>query len=311
MAKLQKILVAYDGSPQSKEALYCAIYFSRQTGAAVHAVKVFEPYFRESKWKEVGNLSEEMFEHFAAAENKDLQLMEAVKELGREQEIDITTDVLSGHVAHTLLEYAQKHEISIIIAGTRGKGALQHLLLGSVTHGLVSVASIPVLVVKECQMVQHTDKALIMNPLRTIVVAYDGHPQSVVALNWAIAIAKLTGAQVTVVKVCEPFQAGEAYTKAEGRNAARTSSQLRKLEEMNANLMNEAKELGKQQGVEINTHLLNGGVLESLLEFTEKQGIDMIAVGAHGRGILDKFPFGSVPHGLISLSPIPVLVVKK
>ena len=311
MAKLQKVLVAYDGSPQSREALYWAVYFSRRTGAAVHVVKVFEPYFRESKWKEVGNIPEETFEHFAAAQKKDLQLMDSVKELGREQEIEITTEVLAGHVAQTLLDYAKKNEISMIVTGTRGKGALKQLLLGSVTHGLVSLANIPVLAVKQCPVVQYTGKSLIVTHMRKILVAYDGYPQSRAALNWAIEIAKLTDAQVTAVKVFEPFQVGLAYTMAEGGNASRTATQLREMEELNAKIMEEAKEVGKQQGVEIETQILNGGVLESLLEFAEKHGIDMIAVGAQGRGILDKLPIGSVPHNLISLSPIPVLVVKK
>ena len=106
MAKLQKILVAYDGSPQSKEALYWAIFFSRKIGASVSAVKVFEPLVRESKWDEVGTIPEEMFEKFAVAQKKDLQLMEVVAELGREQELEITTAVLAGHVTQTLLDYA-------------------------------------------------------------------------------------------------------------------------------------------------------------------------------------------------------------
>lgn len=311
MAKLQKILVAYDGSPQSKEALYWAIYFSRRTCAAVHVVKVFEPLFRESQWKEVGNIPEATFEHYSAVQKKDMQLMDAVKELGREQEIEITTDILSGHVAQALLEYARKHEISMIVAGTRGQGTLSQLLLGSVTHGLVSMASIPVLVVKKYQVVQYTDETPDVKHVCKILVAYDGYPQSQAALNWAIEIAKLICAQVIAVKVFEPFQVGLAYSMAETGNAARTAAQLREMQELNAQTMEEAKKIGKQQGMEIDTQIINGSVLEALLEFAEKNRIGMIAVGAQGRGILDKLPIGSVPHGLISISPIPVLVVKK
>ena len=39
--------------------------------------------------------------------------------------------------------------MELIIAGTKGHGALEELLMGSVTRNLVSLAHIPVLVVKE------------------------------------------------------------------------------------------------------------------------------------------------------------------
>ena len=311
MVKLQKVLVAYDGSPQSKEALHWAIYFGRRTGAEVSAIKVFEPFLTESKWDEVGVLpEEEVFAKFASAQKKDLQLMEDVKELGRGQEIEITTAVLHGHVAQTILEYAKKNDISLIVTGTRGYGALKQLMLGSVTHGLVSLSDIPVLVVKKCPVVQYTGKTLTMTTMRKILVAFDGYPQSVAALSWAVEIAKLIDAQVTAVKVFEPFQMGTAYTMAESGSAARTAAKLREIEELNNKILEDAQVFGKQQGVEVQTQTLSGSVVQGLLEFTEQQGIDMIAVGAHGLGILDKFPLGSVPHALISLASVPVLVVK-
>ena len=312
MVKLQKVLVAYDGSPQSKEALHWAIYFGRRTGAEVSAIKVFEPFLTESKWDEVGVLpEEEVFAKFASAQKKDLQLMEDVKELGRGQEIEITTAVLHGHVAQTILEYAKKNDISLIVTGTRGYGALKQLMLGSVTHGLVSLSDVPVLVVKKCPVVQYTGKTLTMTTMRKILVAFDGYPQSVAALSWAVEIAKLIDAQVTAVKVFEPFQMGTAYTMAESGSAARTAAKLREIEELNNKILEDAQVFGKQQGVEVLTQTLSGSVVQGLLEYTEQQGVDMIAVGAHGLGLFDKFPMGSVPHALISLSPVPVLVVKK
>jgi len=261
--------------------------------------------------KEVGNIPDEAFEHFAEAQKKDLQLMEAVKELGREQEISITTAVLSGHVAQALLDYAKANGISMIVAGTRGFGALKQLLLGSATHHLVSAAHIPVMVVKKFPVVQYTGKSMILTALREILVAYDGYPQSRVALDWALEIAKHIDAHVTVVKVFEPYQVGLAYTTAESGNAPRTAAKLREMEELNEQQMKEVKEYGQKMGVKIDTEILQGGVLETLIEYAEQHGADMIAVGAQGHGMLDRLPLGSVPHGLISLSPIPVLVVKE
>ena len=311
MTKLQKVLVAYDGSPQSKEALHWAIYFGRHTGAAVSAVKVFEPILRESKWDEVGSLDEAMFARYAAVEKKDQQLMDQVKELGSEQEIEITTAVLAGHVVQTLLEYAKTNGIGLIVSGIRGHGTLKQLLLGSTTHGLVSQSDIPVMVVKQCPVLHYIGKELIMTHVRKILVAYDGYPQSQAALRWAFELAKSTQAHVVVLKVFEPFQMGLAYTMAEGGSASRTMAKLQEIEELNLKQMEEIKMLAKQQGVTVETQIVNGSILETLLDYSDKHGIDMIAVGAQGHGLLDKLPLGSVPHGLISLAQVPVLVVKK
>lgn len=312
MAKLEKVLVAYDGSPQSKEALQWAIYFGRRTGAAISAAKVFEPVLRESRWDEVGSFPDALFEKYAVAQQADVQLMEKVKEAGRSQEVEITTALLNGRISQALLDYAGAKGISLIVAGTRGHGTLKQLLLGSVTHGLVSVADIPVLVVKRYHPgFGDGGKTTGMTTSRKIMVAFDGYPQSRAALDWAIEIARHIAAQVIVVKVVEPFQVGIAYAMAEGGSPARTAERLQELEELNVKLMEEAKDIGKLQGVIIETKLLHGNVLESLLECIEQNKIDIVAVGAQGHGVLDKLPLGSIPHGLISLSPIPVLVVKK
>ena len=312
MAKLEKVLVAYDGSLQSKEALQWAIHFGRRTGVSISAAKVFEPVLPEFRYSELGALPLELFEKYAVAKKSDYQLMDDVKELGRRQEVEITTAMLNGHVSRALLDYAGANGISLIVAGTRGHGTLKQLLLGSVTHGLVSVADIPILVVKRYLSVGGTgggsaDKA----KQRKIMVAFDGYPQSRAALDWAIEIAKHVAAQIIIVKVVEPFQVGMAYAMAEGGNALKTAERLKELEEMDIKIVEEAKEIGLQQGIAVETKLLQGNVLESLLKFIEQNGIDIVAVGAQGHGVLDKLPLGSIPHGLISLSPIPVLVAKK
>jgi nucleotide-binding universal stress UspA family protein len=311
MGNIQKILVAYDASPQSREALHWAIFFSRRTRATISVVKVYDSYLRQSLVKEVGVLPEGMLEYYAGVPKSDLQLMEEVKDLGRDQGLEVTTAVLQGHVVQTLLEYAKNNGISMIIAGTHGHSALSQLLQGGTTHSLVSLADVPVLVVKNHPAVPSPELSLFMSNMQKILVAYDGYPQSKAALSWAVEIAKIIGAEVTAVTVFETFHMGLAYTMSDGGSESMTAAKLQEIEEKNASMMEEAKDLAKEQGMEISTQLLNGSVLEGLLEYTENNGIDIVVVGAQGRWVLDKLPLGSVPHGLISLSPVPVMVVKK
>ena len=149
MAQPQKILLAYDGSAHSKEALTWAIDLSLQFGAALVAVKVMEP--------DVSHRSGAMFqegygvtlhERFIEMRKMDEKQMADVIEAGRKTGIEVKTEILYGNVAATILEYAEKNAANMIVVGAKGRGALEELLMGSVTRNLVSLSRIPVLVVK-------------------------------------------------------------------------------------------------------------------------------------------------------------------
>ncbi len=56
--------------------------------------------------------------------------------------------------------------------------------------------------------------------------------------------------------------------------------------------------------------LKENNVIRQILDFAEKNDIDLIVVGAHGEHGFQDFIFGSVTEKIIKLSKIPVLVVK-
>lgn len=309
MAKLEKVLVAYDGSPQSKEALHWAMYCSRHTGAAITAVKVFEPILRETMHPEVGLLPENITQ-YEKIRRSDLQLLEDVKQFGHQHGMDIATAILSGHVADELLKFSQEQNIGLIITGTRGNGPLKQLLVGSVTRSLVSTSPIPVLVVKNCPVVDFSGGSLIMATLRNLMVAYDGSDCSKEALKWAIDIARSVGAKINVVKVREPLYLTEAYAIAEAGSYSRMKTKLEDLEKMEESLLTEAKAYGEKQGIPVVTHSIDGIVTDALLKFSHAHGIDMLIAGAKGHGPFDRLPLGSVVRSLVNLSEVPVLVVK-
>lgn len=150
MAKLQKLLVAYDGSTHSKEALDWAIDLSLLSGAQVIAVKVVEPL-------EVGQAyalyeagyGAEMVEQLTERETTDKKMLQDAIDIARQRGVAITTELLHGNIAANIIEYSKDKNVDMIIAGTKGHGVLEGLLMGSVTRNLVSLAHIPVLVVKD------------------------------------------------------------------------------------------------------------------------------------------------------------------
>lgn len=146
MSRLKRIMVAYDGSPHSKEALNWAIDLSLMSGAQVSAIKVFDGsqlyLVAETGGTRFVQALEEM-------RREDQRLMEEVDAVGKSRGVKVTGEILQGNIAREILTYAEKNKIDLIIAGTRGHGVLEELLMGSVTRNLVSLSHIPVLVVKD------------------------------------------------------------------------------------------------------------------------------------------------------------------
>lgn len=59
-----------------------------------------------------------------------------------------TAQTLSGSPARAIVEYADEVDADLIIVGSRGRGALSTLLLGSVSHGVVHASDRNVLIVR-------------------------------------------------------------------------------------------------------------------------------------------------------------------
>ena len=151
-----------------------------------------------------------------------------------------------------------------------------------------------------------------MTRIRKILVAYDGSAQSKEALDWAIDLSLMTKAQVMVVKVIEMMSLREMTDLYEGgAHADLLVAKIEEIQKADQKLLEEAiYAVGKRKGVAITTALLHGNVAAAILEFSKENDVDLIVVGTKGHGVLEELLMGSVTRNLVSLSRIPVLVVK-
>jgi nucleotide-binding universal stress UspA family protein len=60
----------------------------------------------------------------------------------------VVRDALYGHAAKEIVSEAQDQGVSVIVMGTRGRGDLAGLVLGSTAHKVIHLADRPVLVVR-------------------------------------------------------------------------------------------------------------------------------------------------------------------
>jgi nucleotide-binding universal stress UspA family protein len=59
------------------------------------------------------------------------------------------TAIAEGRPSVEILDYAQKHDVDLIVMGTHGRGAVGRALLGSVAENVIRQAECPVMVVRQ------------------------------------------------------------------------------------------------------------------------------------------------------------------
>jgi len=66
----------------------------------------------------------------------------------------------------------------------------------------------------------------------------------------------------------------------------------------------------KQDGVKYQTEVLSGKVAESLVDYVEANGVDLIIIATHGRSGVSRWVRGSIADRVLRASRVPVLMVR-
>ena len=141
---MKKFLVGVDGSEQAMQAVRKAAELASATGARLVLAYAMTPplYLAELYTGPISDLES------AEQQNGELLLKDAAqvaREAGQEAEVKL----LRGNPAVALAELAQDDKaIDLLVVGSRGRGAMASLLLGSVADRLVHLSKKPVLVVR-------------------------------------------------------------------------------------------------------------------------------------------------------------------
>ena len=140
-----------------------------------------------------------------------------------------------------------------------------------------------------------------------IVFATDGSPNAAKASQTAIELARTNGAKLTVVFVIDPYPymslgegTGDAFQAY--MNAAYAAS---------AKVTEDLVEQAKKAGVTMEKSVVEGDdVASAIVMVAEQQGGDLVVVGSHGRTGIQKFILGSVASKVLTMSKVPVLIVR-
>jgi nucleotide-binding universal stress UspA family protein len=142
----RNILVAFDGSEHAERALSEAIDMARSNGASLTLVSVSPGL---APWvlmpgpmpapTNIGELEQEIAREYQAMLDKAAAKVP--------EEVPAKKVLLEARAASAIVSQVRKGDHDLVVMGSRGRGELESMLLGSVSNGVLHQSPVPVLIV--------------------------------------------------------------------------------------------------------------------------------------------------------------------
>ena len=199
-----------------------------------------------------------------------------------------------GIAADSILSLARTRGVSLIVMGTHGRRGFDHLMLGSATERVLRHAACPVLAVTPKTPDTGSSPAEDSIRLQGVLCCVDFSAPSVRALEHALSVAEVYGAELTVIHILENI--------AESANVAiETDDAMERLRRLIAPSALPPAKVHLRVGL--------GKAYREILNFAAENHPDLIVTGVRGRNSLDLAVFGSTTYRVIQLYAGPVLTV--
>ncbi len=287
--KIESILCPTDLSADSDEAMRYAIALARAYNAKLFLLHCHtaEPTTNTDIYDSEAQSIKTALERYSGADLSGLHWTSLVAS--------------SDDVGETIVREAAIHRVDLIVMRSRRRPR-RAALLGSTTESVSRNAPCPVLVMHsdERDWVTGTDSKI---DLRRVLVAYDFSDYAELALNYALSFAQEYQSQLHLLHVLPPFTVDDTEISwyPLGREGAyhKAARRLQRAIPAEAHLWCDIKHAVSE-----------GQPYREILNYAEKNNIDLICLGAHGAGFGMRALFGSNVDRVLRQAPCPVMVMR-
>lgn len=289
----KKILVPLDGSEMAETALAPALKLAELAHGEVILFRSVIPIYLmmppENAWVGSEYLGQQILE-----ETKEY--LQALQDRYQRPNVKIEIITLEGDAASLIIDLASKVEADLIVMSTYGWTGMKRVAFGSVTERVLGHAPVPVYVVRSSDTPTH------------ILLTLDGSPLAEAALEPSLALATALKAKLTLLIVNAPFTpeniALQQWEHREGQ-------QIHELNKSHAErYLKEVAAHCAQSLVEIQFEVIDGSIVDQILEFANSHEIDLIVMSTHGRTGLRRWLYGSVAVKVIRRALCSILIVR-
>ncbi len=215
-----------------------------------------------------------------------------------ERGLKVERNVVRGRAADAILDAARDWEVDAIVTGSRGRGPVRSMLLGSVAAEVAVHAPCPVLVARGASVSR-------------LLVAADGSSSASMIPDLIGAWASFRGMPADVVSVVAQNPPGfelmvGLYTLGDDRLA-----DLRGQEQLAVGrIAEEAAARLSAIDVPATAHVRRGDPANEILSAATELNSDLIITGSRRLGTLQRLLLGSVARNVLLHAPCSVLIVR-
>jgi nucleotide-binding universal stress UspA family protein len=144
--QIRNILVPIDGSEYSLDAAKYAIRIAKDERAQLFCIHVITPQIPYGYAAAATD-----GQYYEDIKDKVESWFDKVKDMAKAEDIaDVKTEIFIDvkSVIDSVVDYASRRNIDLVVIGTRGRTGLKRFLMGSVANGVVQHAHCPVLLVR-------------------------------------------------------------------------------------------------------------------------------------------------------------------
>ncbi len=282
----ERILVPTDFSDHAKKTLIC---LTRIPGlrevVLLHIVDATR--YTKSGWT-----------HEPEIKNAKILLEEEKKfleSLGFEVKVRLEV-ITAGDIATAIIDTAKKEHASTVIMGSRGRGMIKGLLLGSASTGVLQRGQSHQLILRDSIVDAMTGEVLTRfctGLFSRVLCPTDFSPPSRVAIE---SLTRLNGLGETYLLHVVTRGESKEEIDHEVKNATE------KLEEIRSDLA--------EKGVKVQVRVRLGRPTDEITRLAEEEDISLILMSSRGMGWVRDLIIGSTTHGVAIHSRRPVMIVK-
>ena len=300
------LLVPLDGSRFGEHALPLALTLARKGGARVHLVHAHQRF--DAVYAEMQVYDPDLDQEMRARETAYLaHVVTRIKAAC--PEVRVTTAVQDGPVASVIRDQAKIAGADLIVMTTHARSVLVRFWLGSATDDLLRDSPLPLLLAHPHDGAPNLSAEM---PLGRWLIPLDGTGMAEQVLEPALRTAALFGAAVTLLRVVRPVlpvtipHGGSAYGDLALGMVERIDAIDKQVQDEANRYLTQVAERIRGQGFAVDTQVAveeqpGVAILDRALS-----GVDVIALGTHGRRMLHFL--GSTADKVIRGSRVPVLV---
>ena len=275
---ISNILLATDFSPESQNALQCALSLARR-----YRTKLFLAHATPSLWVELTDLTDAK-RHEGEVKMAQLESPEGLKNLPHK------TIVETGEPWQVLSHLVREENVDFVVMGTHGAGGMNKLFVGSTAEQVIRHATCPVFTVGP-----HV-RTLVSDRFASILYATDFSEGSMRALDYALSFAEEDRSEMTMLHVIESTPVSESEL-VEWKRQDRD-----KLKQM----IPPDLDLAYKPEIEVEV----GAAAQEIVRLADSRDTDLVVMGCHSGGAVSTHLPWTTLHHVLQHTHCPVLTVR-